>query len=108
MRALQIFDRSKEAMIEDMIKNPKGGFYQIILMLAEAIAHEEMATAYNSVTDVVLDEIFKIFKQHAGGKSSEQFKADLKHDIRGNLKMEEIIKESGFTDGIRQMIREQI
>lgn len=95
-------------MIEDMIKNPKGGFYQIILMLAEAIAHEEMATAYNSVTDVVLDEIFKIFKQHAGGKNAEQFKADLKHDIRGNLKMEEIIKESGFTDGIRQMIREQI
>lgn len=108
VRALEIFDKSKEAMIKELITNPtEGGFYQVILMLAEAIAHEEMAVAYNSVTDVVIDEMFKIFKKSttASNKTAEQFKADLRHDIRGNLKIEYMMKEAGFADGIREAIR---
>ena len=109
LRALQVFDSSKDAMLKEMATHPHhGGFYQVVLMLAEAIAHEEMATAFNSVIDIVMDEIFKMHKADAGGKTAKEFKDELKKDLRGELRMAEMIEMSGFADGIRQMIRSSI
>lgn len=108
IRALQVFDRSKEAMLKEMFKTmPSGGLYQIVLMLAEQVAHEEMASAFDSVTDIVLDELFRTMP-HKEGKTAENFKQDLKDELRGQMTMKDMIEKSGFADGIRKMIRSSL
>ena len=108
IRALEVFDNSRDAMIKEMLKRrPTGGLYQIVLMLAEQVAHEEMAGAFDSVTDIVLDELFKAMP-HKEGKTAENFKQDLKDELRGKMTIKEMIEKSGFSDGIRKLIRSSL
>ena len=109
VRSLDVFERSRDAMIQELgdhIRQGGKGFYQLVLMLGESIAHEEMAAALNTVMDFAMDEIYRGMGKNVS--DAQRFKRELKEDLRGNLNMKDRIKEAGMEEVFRKMVRERL
>lgn len=109
VRAIDVFEASKDAMIQELtdhVLQGGKGFYQLVLMLSETIVHEEMAAALNTVLDFAMDEIYRGMGRTVS--DAQRFKRELKEELRGNLNMKERIKDAGMEETFRKMIRERL
>jgi hypothetical protein len=106
LRAMDIFDNSKDAMLQEItahVMDGGHGFYQVALMLGEAIAHEEMAAALDSAVEIAMEEVYA--RLYGDKKKATDFKARLKKDLRGNLNMRALIQNSEMSEAFRKLIQ---